>query len=364
MRGGSASGARCHGEGVNRHKPQPTILTQTAELRCYRSAVEGLRDLPGTIRVAPWGLAETPNGPMLVDEVTAEVLPVNQAAMNYVVVAGDYEHGTAKPGPRQEPQEIPCRGTVSVVRPGNAEGMAPGLYFTVTEWTESGRKFVGGGHYPGVSLACLQDEEGRVLFVHSVGFVRNPAVPGMSVFSVNLGGDMPAKSTKAKATNKMNEKYRAAMITALKKMGKTVPDDVTDDDLITMFEAATGGEEPAAPELATFNVALGRIEKQLNGLTERLARSEASAADSARAAVVAGLAAEGVEIPLSADMLQRFSADELLAESAKWPRGTVPRDASLPLPAGLRTYGAGGSGDSAADKASIAAQLKLDPKEF
>lgn len=352
MRGGSAEGKRVQSAGVS--KPTPaSILKQTVSLRCFRAPVAGLAELPDSILVVPWGRNETPNGPLVVDEVTAEVMPAAQAANNYAEVAADFEHGTAIPN-AADPQAVAAFGSFEVVRPGG--DIKPGIWYHVTRWTEEGRRFVGGGHYPGVSIACLQDDAGRVIFGHSIGFVRNPAVAGMKVFSASVA--LPPPKTQAKPTM---EKLKQAIITKLRAAGHDVPDDITDDALAALVESSAKPAE--SDDLKTYNAKLDDISKNLGGVIARLDKAEAAAADAERATVLSQLAAEGVVVPLSQDALKRFSAAELLKESAGWERGAVPRDATVNAVSGIRTFGTN-PGNGAADKASVAAQLGLDPKDL
>lgn len=352
MRGGSAEGKRGHGAGVS-HPTPVHIKRQTAQVRCFRSAVAGLSELPESILVAPWGRSETPNGLLIVDEVTADVLPAAQAANNLLEVAGDFEHGTALPDAK-EPQPVGAFGRVEVVRPGSDR--KPGIWFHVDRWTAQGREFVGGGHYPGVSIACLQDDAGRVILCHSIGFVRNPAVAGMNVFSAMIA--LPNHPTQ---TTKTMEKLKLAIIANLRKAGHDVPDDISDDALAALVESSQKPAEEA--ELSTYATKLNGIEALLKGLNGRLDKTEATAAEAERTAVLSQLAAEGTIIPLSNEALSRFSAAELRKESEKWERGAVPRDASLQGLSGLRTFGAA-SGATTRDKADVAAQLGLEEKDI
>lgn len=353
MRGGSAEGK--WGQSAAVSKPAPaSILKQTVSLRCFRAPVAGLAELPDSILVVPWGRSETPNGLLVVDEVTADVMPAAQAANNYAEVAADFEHGTAVPN-AADPQPVAAFGSFEVVRPGNEE-RKPGIWYHVTRWTEEGRRYVGGGHYPGVSIACLQDDAGRVIFGHSIGFVRNPAVAGMNVFSASVA--LPPTKTQAKPTM---EKLKQAIITKLRAAGHDVPDDITDDALAALVESSAKPAE--SDDLKTYGAKIDGMSKLLEGLNTRLDKAEAAAAEAERAGVLSQLAAEGVAVPLSAEALKRFSAAELLKESANWERGAVPRDASVNTMGGLRTFGTN-PGSGAADKASVAAQLGLDPKDI
>ncbi len=336
-------------------KPALTTKRKPATLRCYRASVPGLRDLPDEILVVPWGRTNTPNGPLVFDEYSARVMPGNQAAMGFTRIGGDYEHNSVprKGHTPKEPQEMAAWGTFVIRKPG--EDGKPGLYFRVDEWTESGRAHVGGGHYPGVSIACEQDAAGRVLFAHSIGFVRQPAVPGLSVFNLTLPS----------TDNDTDTMLKNALIQSLRDDGQTVADDIDDAALVALLTKAGGGTDEPSTFHVKLNTKLDGLATQLTKLTGRIDAAEASAADRERESVIARLTGEGVEIPLSPDMIKRFSAAEILTESAKWPRGTVPvqgADSGNQLAAGaIRTFS---SKANDADKAAVAAQLGIDPKDI
>ncbi len=340
--------------------PAPKSIT----IRTYRAPVAGLRELPDEIRVVPWGRNQTANGLLVCDEYTASVFAANQRRRGFEQTHGDFEHQTV---PRKgyvpaEPLMIACDGSFEVRTP--AESDKPGLYFVISEWKDAARQYVAGGHYPDVSVACEQDAQGRILSAHSFGFCRHGAVSNASTFSVA----MPALFSTTQTTSMLKE----ALIKALRDAGQEVADDISDEALAAAVEAMAG-KKAAAPDPATYSSQVAALLKpfssQLEVLTTSMKKLEAGQANNERATVVAELTRDGVIIPLSPEMLTRFSAAELRAESAKWPKGEVPAadgSASTPAAGEVKTYAAGaaGSRQAAADKLLVAKQLGLKPEEL
>jgi hypothetical protein len=333
-------------------------------LRTFRATVAGLRDLPDEIRVVPWGRNLTPNGLLVVDDYTARVFAANQTAMGFDQTHGDFEHNSV---PREgfvppEPQEIACEGRFEVRTPAQAGGIdKAGLYFIVSEWKESS-KYVAAGNYPDVSVACEQDGKGRILYAHSFAFCRHGAVTNARTFSVALP-PLPSSTRQPTDNDTHSMSLKNALISALRENGQDIADDADDATLIASLTSAGGDMKRFT---AAINLALKPFGAQLAKVTEKLEGIETRAADAERDLVIADLTRRGVKIPVSAEGLKKFSADELRKESKGWPAGEVPAEdeesAADPAAGTVKTFS--NKGGDAKHKASVAAQLGLDAKDL
>ncbi len=128
--------------------------------------------LPKRVKLLSWGVNDSTNGPVIVDEKTAEVFYDKQRKLGRTRVPLDYEHntvpGTTEYERSQEPRPIAAMATPELV-PGD------GLYLTDITYTSSGREYA--ALYEDISAAPYVDTEGRVLALHSAALTRTGAVP-------------------------------------------------------------------------------------------------------------------------------------------------------------------------------------------
>lgn len=159
--------------------PPPAGLTLTT-LRAVSNGALKSTSLPSRIKVLDWGTNETAKGRIILDDSSAAALAANQAAAGFARVALDFEHNTVPGSPEyertKEPREIAGYGT-PVIIPGD------GLYLENVTYTASGA--AGAKNFEDLSPAVKLDEQGRVVFLHSVALVRNGAVHGLTFFSAS-----------------------------------------------------------------------------------------------------------------------------------------------------------------------------------
>lgn len=138
-------------------------------------------DLPQRILVAPWGETVTRKGKVIVNETTLAVLEAAQQANKFDRVALDFQHNTVKKG--AEPVKVAAYGTPEVVK-------GEGIYLSALEYTPEGKEMLPGGHYPDISPAVVRNDQGEVIFLHSVGACRQGEIDGLTLFSASDSSDI------------------------------------------------------------------------------------------------------------------------------------------------------------------------------
>lgn len=138
-------------------------------------------DLPQRILVAPWGETVTRKGKVIVNETTLAVLEAAQLANKFDRVALDFQHNTVKKG--AEPVKVAAYGTPEVVK-------GEGIYLSALEYTPEGKEMLPGGHYPDISPAVVRNDQGEVIFLHSVGACRQGEIDGLTLFSASDSSDI------------------------------------------------------------------------------------------------------------------------------------------------------------------------------
>lgn len=130
--------------------------------------------LPKRLRILKWGDNETSQGIIRIGLLTLAAAASWDAA-GYGEIALDFNHSSV-PGHESyvgEPIRIAGMGTPRVI-----EG--DGLYLENISWTEDGRAFA--GSYRDLSPA-VKDQDGEVIYIHSVALARNGAVRDLHLFS-------------------------------------------------------------------------------------------------------------------------------------------------------------------------------------
>jgi hypothetical protein len=195
-----------------------------------------VKGMPRRLKLLNWGVNQTVFGPVIVNETTAALLPMNQKKLGFDTIALDYEHNTVPKTPEyertKEPREI-AANCVPLVVPGE------GLFVDALEYTPSGIQ--NHMNYIDLSPTPKLSKLGEVVFLHSVALCRQGAVEDLHYFSISLGeaGDMHEESKQE--NSKMNE-----LMAFLKKVFK-LPDAATDEDVMKAFQGAVsmpseGGE--------------------------------------------------------------------------------------------------------------------------
>jgi hypothetical protein len=134
--------------------------------------VADTKQLPTRIKLLNWGVNESTEGPVIVNELTLSSFAAMQRRIGRERAPLDFEHNTVPGTPEysrtQEPRAIAAMGTPVVV---NGEGLfLESLSFTATGETLS--------HYEDVSAAPLLNKDRVVVGLHSAALTRTGAVYG------------------------------------------------------------------------------------------------------------------------------------------------------------------------------------------
>ncbi len=136
------------------------------------------KNLPTTIKVLNWGLNETTNGDVELNQKTLDCFEAYLKKTGREVDCPiDFDHCSvagSKEYVAGQPKAIAGYGTPRLV-----EG--DGLYLDDIEWTDMGKKF--GKNYKDLSPAAVVDSDGTVLGLDSVALTPTGAVRGLTFYS-------------------------------------------------------------------------------------------------------------------------------------------------------------------------------------
>ena len=248
-------------------------------LRVSNGALQGEK-LPEHLQLLQWGRNESAKGPILFDEKSVAVLNANQARLGFGRVALDFEHNTVPGSPEfartQEPRPVAGYGTIEAVP-------ERGLFLSAMTWTPRGTEHA--RDYEDLSPAVAQDEEGRVVFLHSAALTRNGAVYDLSFFSAPSGLEI---ETATKPHTPMPDTTGAdfqALQTTLTKLSA---------DLTARLDALEK-RIPADPseQIKTLSASVEALQKQIKDTSDAATTLE-------RDRVIRLFAAEG-KVPRDAD---------------------------------------------------------------
>lgn len=136
--------------------------------------------LPNRVQIAKWGENKNTKGrPFVVGPKTLQVLPALQKARGFDKVALDYNHQSVKRPGHTVPEPLPVAafGAVEVVD-------GEGIFLNIDTYTPSGLE--NAANYKDVSPAVEFDDEGNVIFVHSVGLCRQGSIEDLEFFSADF----------------------------------------------------------------------------------------------------------------------------------------------------------------------------------
>jgi len=349
---------------------------QLTPLKISNGALQ-VKGLPRRLKLLNWGVNQTVYGPVIVNETTAALLPMNQKKLGFDTIALDYEHNTVPKTPEfertKEPREIAANG-VPLVVPGE------GLFFDALEYTPSGRQ----NHlnYHDLSPTPKLSDKGEVVFLHSVALCRQGAVEDLHYFSVTLGTADDVQSNQNQENSSMND-----LLAFLKKVFR-LPETATEDDVLKAFQAATsvegtdGGDPmPCSVRILALETAikpltvlvgeagtLTTLSAGLDGLKTRIGDVDVQGKLTALSSTLEGVQKDvmcfmarvaGKVVPLSAEDLAKTSIETLAGMIEKLP-STVPVNQ-------LTALSAAGGGDTtpaiADGDAKIARACGLDPEK-
>ena len=233
------------------------------------AALADNHQLPTRLKLLNWGQNDTTKGPVLVGDATLQHLAANQAREGYDHVALDYNHNSlpGHPNFQPDPREVAAYGAVEVVA-------QDGLYLTGIDYTPSG--LAKARNYRDLSPTPLLNQDGEVIFLHSVALCPQGAVKDLSFFSAGGAGlNALAADDDPPPVTATTMDYRRLLCAML----DLDPDQATDDDIaaaahLAAAEKKTAAEavrSNAAATLEPMGVRVDRIEREFvigNGLLE------------------------------------------------------------------------------------------------
>ncbi|WP_448579259.1 phage protease [Thermosphaera sp.] len=265
--------------------------------------------LPRRFKLLGWGDNATASGRKVhVGRKTLAVLADTQKQTGYEEIALDFEHCTV-PGTRAykesaEPRPVAAYGTLDVVE-------NEGVFFDVSRWTPKGEAEA--LNFQDLSPAVATDENGEVVFIHSVALCRNGDIDGLKFVTLSVTEIAPATMD-----------YRKLLVTLLQ-----LPDDAPDDEIKKAVDAVLGLQGgPMSP-----------LSARVEALTAEVRALKEMDTQRRRDAVCARAAAEGKVIPLSAAQIARMDPDLLDELVSKLP-AIVPLHRRTPAVESLSPPGA------------------------
>lgn len=306
------------------HKPQLVTLSPTPIILGAEGA------MPTRLRVLKWGANTGTKGLFVLNVAAALLIAQNQAATNFDKVALDFEHNSVKGSPTYtgEPVTVAGHGTPRVV-----EG--DGLYLESIEWTDEGKKFVGGGHYIDLSPTVMKNGADEVTFLHSVAVCRQGALHGLHILSAE---SIPAQLTTNNTNNNMDAKKLLLTLLGL-------ADTATDDEIQAACEAFATKEKAEPAMNSAITAALKPVTSTLTALSARLDDSDKRAVGAERQLILNGAHLAGKVIPKDHfEGANALTNAQLVTLVATLPQ-TVPLERITPLttaitPASLLTNSA------------------------
>jgi phage I-like protein len=262
------------------------------------------KDLPSRLKILSWGENTTIKGPVRVGKKTLECLASNQKKLAFEQIALDYNHQTLPGSPtyQKDPVQVAAYGSLEVID-------GDGVYMPIDHWTPSGKEHA--PNYVDLSPVVQLDENGEVIFIHSVALCRQGCTEGLSFYSADFSN--PSSLRSHSSSNKPMD-YRTAVITLLKTLGVTLPDNPSDaeiGDAVTAYKADDqGGEGLSSSEVEA------KIAEALKPLASRFEEGD-------RVAVVTKATAAGKVIPLTDEEIKTMPLATLASLVEKLPV-TVP----------------------------------------
>ncbi len=336
----------------------PANLQTVPEVISLRAISNGAlkgEALPSRLKLLGWGRNDTVIGPVVVDDISAQVFSANQKALGFERVALDFEHNTVPGSPEyertQEPRDVAAYGAPRIVA-------GEGLFLENLEWTKTGQKKA--RNFEDLSPAVKPDDAGRVIFMHSAGLTRNGAVYGLTFFSAHktmttpatpaasaatfitlsalaaaLG--LPATAAEADVAAKIKKLSALEALEPLFKDGKIVALAPMEERLKKIEDANTAGVATLSAKIdgqvVTFSAEdVVRTVNRLDSLEKLMKDGATAREDVERNELLTRFSAEGKvplgldRKPLSADGLKTLSVDVLKMLLANTP-ATVPLNA-------------------------------------
>ncbi len=281
-------------------------------------------ELPTRLKLMSWGNNPGAKGNFILNSVSAAQLPGNQLAVNFDRVPLDFEHNTVKGSESYKGEPCPVAGH------GTPELIAgDGLYLNSIEWTDEGRKYVGGRHYIDLSPTILTNAKREVTLLHSAAVCRKGALDGVTILSAD---GIPLELLTANPTNTMKDRELL-----LKLLG--LPAEATDAEIEEAAKALAARldslttltadldalkKQIAAPAAGDDKVTLIAMNARLDDMAKKLSNGE-------RLQILTAAQAAGKVVPKACvEGADALSNGQLISLVAQLPV-TVPMDRRTPL---------------------------------
>lgn len=341
---------------------------------------DGKRALPDRILFLKAGDNDTTKGRVIVNATTAAVLQHNQDITGHDHVAFDFQHNTVGAEPKDEPVSVAGHGRVELVA-------GEGLWLSDIQYTDAGAKSLSGGHYPDVSGAVKVNESGEVIWVHSVGAVRNGAAPDMELFAPKPGSKTASALAKLSAEGHLTAlaavdgdsnadesgevDFRRLTIHLLNALGAELElDSATDAEIAQAAESLKdGSQKPSHSDslktkpTSEMSDSAATTTLTAESLNERLTALEAGAETDRRAALVKEASRAGKVIPLTAEQIAETPLITLQAMVENLKPNQINVEGEEVMLQGADTSQASAGGITPTDRA-IMTMLGVDEADF
>lgn len=295
------------------------LLTLKAPSPQFDTA-KGVEGLPQRILVMAWGLNETTQGPVIVNETTVKQLHAYNRSQNWDRPYFDLEHATiaGTPAYRGEPAVLVAPG-VDIDAGGVEIVRGEGVYQLTGPYTTVGGEAVAGGHYPDLSPVVKVNAANEMIGLHSTAFCRHGATHGLIFLSATANPQPKTMDPKMPQTSD-------ELVTELKTMLGLGPDAAVADIIVAMkkqledskaLSSKTPGDNAEVKALTTK---MDDMLKLLTAQGDTIKVLSASHETSERGNIMAAAAREGKQVPA---MAKNLPIDQLKLLCAELPV-TVP----------------------------------------
>lgn len=294
-----------------------------------------LKPLPTRIKLLNWGVNESTEGPVIVNEQTVAAFAAMQRKIGRERAPLDFEHNTVPGTPEyertHEPRIIAAMGTPVVVS-------GEGVFLESLTYTGDGESAA--RHFEDVSAAPLLNSARVVVGLHSAALTRTGAVYGAHFAAgdiLKLAGD---GITLAAFASKLSAAPSVAVATAEPQDTKPMAEQVSIEALSAQIAdlAKTLGDRIAALESKPApTVDLTPLSARLDKIEAAHTAAATAAVEAEKAAIIPLFAAEG-RSPVNPATGKAYTADELKAldvPTLKVLHANTPK--TVPLNARTRT---------------------------
>lgn len=287
-------------------------MNENLRIECHRSTggFKASGKLPDRLRILEWGANPNANGsPVLVDELSASVIPTVQHKRGYDRVALDWEHNTVPGTPAhketKEPRSVAAYGDVRVI-PGD------GIWLENLTYTPDG--VMGAANKHDVSPAIERDAAGRCTFVHSAALCTNGAIYGLEFYAVSINPQQEEQTMSAPWIQYLIDKKIIATEADLGPlMEKCLGEATAATEGMAAATAKLGELVPKVEALAAAKPAEGVKPEAMATLVTRLDALSAEMVKRDKAELLAGALREGKVVALSASAVDALSVADLKA---------------------------------------------------